>query len=1433
MHKSHVAGEKIKRQDYLIIYFLCAAFIGFTALAPHLRLSSLLPGALSPKPPVKSDSKQANLENPAVSKKTQAEDPLDNNRRAYGQLPLSFEVNKGQSAEQVRFLARGQGYGLLLTASGPVLSLEKKAQSVKQELEHTTEELELPQPDQRAVLSMHLVGAHPSPKISGVDELPGKVNYFVGNNPRKWRKSISAYSKVLYESVYPGIDVIYYGNQRQLEYDFLISPGADPRNIKLGFDGVSQIIADDNGDVVLTTAAGDIRQSKPFAYQEVHGERKEVAANYQVQGDKLSFEVGEYDKSQRLIIDPLLIYSTFLGGSGLEQGLAIAVDAQGSAYVTGLTTSNDFPLMSSVDDTKNGTSEIFIAKLNPTGTAFVYSTYLGGESNERGYAIAVDTHGGAYVAGVTFSSTFPTTPGALQISKDASADGFVAKLSPSGSSLTYSTYLGGDITDNVSGVKVDDEGRAYVVGRTDSTRFRTYDFPAPRNGSPAYKSTDAAGHWLASSSGLAATVVNGFATVLGNSNILYAASNFGVFKSTNAGASWDLTGSGDPSNAPQNVNRVVVDPSNPAIVYAAGDFAVYKSTDAGTRYELKGEGPLLPIISTIAIDPSTPTTLYAGTGFGIFKTTNSGETWVELRDGIVGQSPTVYEVVIDPTNPTIVYMGTNVGMFKSSNGGALWTSINGGALSGGFVIRSLAIDPLNPLILYAGLLGAPSGNFLVKSIDGGATWAASGMGLADTLVNDLAIDKLTPSTIYAATGNSIYKSIDSGGHWTRQGTGLPNSTATAVALDVNSSSTVYAATSVGGDVFAARINSAGSALEYLMNFGGAGNDEAQGVALDGDGNAYVTGFTDSLDFPVANAFQSMNRGGLDAFIAKINSAGTGFVYSTYLGGSGHDLASGIAVRGETPYVVGQTFSPDFPLVSPLKPSLAPHDIDAFVTKLRADGAALDYSTFLGGPVTDQATGVVLDLSGSAYVTGLTIGRDFPLVTPLQEYVGGNDAFLTKINPSGSAFTYSTYLGGRFHDQANGIAIDSFGNAYIIGNTNSTDFPMASPFQAALKGSDAFVAKIGASLEPNTIQFNASALSAAEGSSYVEAWLTRSATTATASVNYSTSDVTASQSSDYTFAAGTVQFAAGEISKRIVVLLIDDSHVEGPESFKLTLSNPNGAQLGATTVATINITDNDSNPNAPNPIDAAQFFVREHYYDFLNRLPDQAGLDYWTSQISACGNDVACVHRKRIDVSAAFYVELEFQRTGYVVYRLYRAAHGTFPNTTTRANVSYAQFNADRGQLTEGAQLQQSTISLANAFVGRPEFLQAYPNSLSNAQFVNKLFDTAQLVPYTTARQQQIDSMNNSGKTRAQVLLDVIEIGEFKTREYNSAFVLMQYFGYLRRDPDQGGYDFWLGIVNNPSVSNYRSMVCAFLTSAEYQQRFGTTVSRTDQDCAQL
>lgn len=296
------------------------------------------------------------------------------------------------------------------------------------------------------------------------------------------------------------------------------------------------------------------------------------------------------------------------------------------------------------------------------------------------------------------------------------------------------------------------------------------------------------------------------------------------------------------------------------------------------------------------------------------------------------------------------------------------------------------------------------------------------------------------------------------------------------------------------------------------------------------------------------------------------------------------------------------------------------------------------------------------------------------------------------------------------------------------------------------------------------------------------------------------------------------------------------------SFTVRVKLSAGPQPTSTITATATANVPDSNPVnnskqisiqvlAPNAIDDPRAFVRQHYLDFLNRNPDQGGWDFWTAKITQCGGDSLCIHNQRIGVSAAFYIELEFQQTGYVVYRFYRAAYGTKPGAPSRANITFQQFMADRAQLVGGSGLAQNTINLANNFVERPEFKQMYPDTMTKAEFVNLLFDTAGLAPYTAERQQQIDAMTNNGKTRAEVLRDVIEINAFKTREYNPAFVLMQYYGYLRRNPDQGGYDFWLDILTR-QPDNFRGMVCSFLTSTEYQRRFGTAVTRSNQDCSQ-
>jgi Tol biopolymer transport system component len=359
---------------------------------------------------------------------------------------------------------------------------------------------------------------------------------------------------------------------------------------------------------------------------------------------------------------------------------------------------------------------------------------------------------------------------------------------------------------------------------------------------------------------------------------------------------------------------------------------------------------------------------------------------------------------------------------------------------------------------------------------------------------------------------------------------------------------------------------------------------------------------------------------------------------------------------------------------------------------------------------------------------------------------------------------------------------------------------------------------GASL----VQFSATDYNTDEGQTSATLTVTRSNTSAAASVDFATINGTATNRTDYTYNSGTLTLAAGESTKTLTVLITDDAIIENDETLTVTLSNPSGASLGALNTATVTILNNDTARPSVNPIDNARFFVNQHYLDFLNRAPDQGGLDYWTSQITGCGNNISCLRSRRNGVSAAFFIESEFQLTGFFVYRLHKASFGTLP--------SRQHFIMDRSRVRAGPTLEADKLKLANDFVTRAAFLTRYPDDLPPEAFVNKLFDTAGLIPFTSDRQRLAQDMRN-GKTRAQVLIEVIEIPQFKTNEFNSAFVLMQYFGYLGRDPEPAGFDFWLDVLNNREPNNFLGMVCSFITSTEYQERFSSVVTQHNSDCA--
>ena len=714
---------------------------------------------------------------------------------AYAELPLSFEANEGQTDSQVKFTSRGSGYSVFLTPTEAVLALNKPSTNGTHEQLFHPNRKSRSRSDQvrRAVLRLKFVGANRSAELMGLEELPGKSNYFNSNDPAKWRTEINNYSKVRYNAIYPGVDIVFYGKQRQLEYDLVVTPGADPATIELAFQGAQKLHVDLQGDLIIQTVGGKLRQHRPEAYQEVGGIRRAVVSHYTIKGkNRVGFQVAGYDVSKPLVIDPVLSYSTYLGGNSRDAGFGIAVDSSGSAYLTGGTFSIDFPTTNSFQPSfGNGPGDAFVTKLNPSGSALVYSTYLGGNGGEYSTSIALDPTGNAYVTGNTGSPNFPTTPGVYQPAQVTASRGdiFVTKLNQTGSALIYSTHIGGTGGARATDIALDSEGNAYLTG--------------------------------------------------------------------------DTTGNG---------------------IQGWIDF---------------------------------PTTA------GAFQTTFKGHT------------------------------------------DAFLTKLNAEGTA----------------LVYSTFLGGSDGDY-------GRSIALDKSGCAYVIGNTFSSNfPVTPGAFQA----------------TRKG---------------------------GLDAFVTKINSTGSELLYSTLLGGTGNEGLDwgvgDIALDSSGNAYLVGFTDSTDFPTTpGSFQQVSGGGNctdpwgdpitcnDAFVVKLNSTGTGLVYSTYLGGSGDDKGSSIAVNtaGDV-YVAGTTRSSSFPVMSGAFQAAHGGGLDAFVAKINSAGTNLLYSTYLGGNDIDTGYAIALSSSGDAYVTGETWSGDFPTTTgAFATNQGGANphAYIAKINdaPTSCSITCST------------------------------------------------------------------------------------------------------------------------------------------------------------------------------------------------------------------------------------------------------------------------------------------------------------------------------------------------------------------------------------------------------------------------------------------
>jgi Calx-beta domain-containing protein/uncharacterized protein DUF4214 len=592
----------------------------------------------------------------------------------------------------------------------------------------------------------------------------------------------------------------------------------------------------------------------------------------------------------------------------------------------------------------------------------------------------------------------------------------------------------------------------------------------------------------------------------------------------------------------------------------------------------------------------------------------------------------------------------------------------------------------------------------------------------------------------------------------------------------------------------------------------AGANGTVNIELDSRGNENSLGF--SLNFnPVQLSFVSATKGS-NAGPATVNvnsaSASSGRV------GIAMALPAGSSFANGTRQILVVTFAVPPSASGPTAIAFGDSPIAREVVNANADILSAIYTsgTIIINPVPNPAP-TISSLSPTSATEG---GAAFSLTVNGSGFVNGS---VVRLN---GADRTTTFLSGtQLTAQITTSDIQSAGTATVAVFNPLPGGGLSNPLTFT----------INPLVEPAKVQFSTASSSVPEANGSIQITIDRTGDpSAAVTVDYATNDSfifvpciaatgVASHRCDYATAGGTLSFAPGESSKSFILFITNDAYVEGDETFTLTLSNVVGASLGTHGTATVTILDDDTVPPTRNPIDDPRFFVNQHYVDLLNRLPDQDGLDYWTSEIAKCGSDAACIQSRRIGVSAAFFVEQEFQDTGFVVHRLYKAAYGQRP--------TYAQFMPDRSQLVGGPQMQTGIFDFASRFVKRTEFKQAYPESMTAAEFINKLYDTAGLVA-AAERAQAIEAMTTSGKTRAESLLDLIEIKEFKSREFNPAFVLIQYVEYLRRDPDDDGYLFWLNVLNSKEPNNYRGMVCAFITSHEYQERFSSVVTHFNQEC---
>ncbi len=949
--------------------------------------------------------------------------------------PLNFEPNRGQTAREVRYLAHSGDMALFLTANDTVLRLASPPVRGKNQTD-----------DRRAgAEAIHLrpIGGSSPAAIRGEDPMRARVNYFIGGDPSKWRTDIPTYAKVRAREVWPGVDLVWYGTDGQLECDFVLKRGVKPSMVRLALDGAQSARLDERGNVAIASHGRIVRLLRPIAYQTAGSVRTPVAGSYILSrakrgGYQLSFKIPNYDPGRALVIDPVISYLTYLGGSGQQtyngydgnSATGITTDSAGNLYVIGGTQSYDLPV------TANGYqpyplygTQIYVSEINPAAPAasqLIYSSYFPADglltaANSQTASIGVDSLGRIHLSTNTAANGFPiTSQGYLRTcplvnSKQCSTPAY-ALLDPSltgSNQLVYSTFLGGTTApisriDQVSAMAVDKAtGRAYLAGTATTTNFPTtsnaYSQACP-NGCPNGQA------FLA--------VID--PSQSGSSSLIYST----------------VLGGGQTSELGDSAYAIAVDPSGKA--YLTGYAGETDFPLTANAYQSTCSGSTFCNSSFIAvIDPSKSGTSSLVYSSYLFNDAQTGGIAVD-------SSGRVYVAGIPGGAGSIQ---ATAGAYQTSCG-------DPSAINCGFFVTKLDLTQL------------PANQLVYSTYVGGTSYGSSG-GYTPWRTG-IAVDSHNNAIVAGPTGYTNFPT--------------PNGITTSCPGGCASASEV---------VF--ELNPDGTALNYGTYLGGANGSLGNWVVTDSSGNAYVAGTTGSSDFPLsANALTPTcvpcANGAATGFVAELNPAGVGaasLLYSSFMGGSGRPVykkpqgapgegAMEIAVdSGGDAYVVGTTDSIDFPVAGGLPGAdqgVCPGDTSncpgaAYVAKFdptKSGSASLIYSTYFGGNAETEGTAIAVDKLGNAFFGGFTQSTtgNFPLVNAYQSICPacsdnpvGSDSFIAELNPAGNALLYSTYFGSVSGALAGGshanttnvaaIAIDSSGDVFVAGHTVATDVPTTS------------------------------------------------------------------------------------------------------------------------------------------------------------------------------------------------------------------------------------------------------------------------------------------------------------------------------------------------------------------------------------------------------